>query len=63
MIKKTAELDVSILERDIPRDEALKTEGASLQFQKLVTAIKKIAPKSDEFLYFRCRALHAGERM
>lgn len=40
---------------------ALNTTGATEQFKKLVAEIKRVAPRSDEFTYFRCIAIHAME--
>lgn len=40
---------------------ALNNETATERFKELISGVKKVARKSNEFVYFVCRAIHAME--
>jgi len=62
MLFKKANATLTVSRDDIVEPEvALSTEGASQQFKKLVAEVKRVAPRSEEFTYFRCIAIHAME--
>jgi hypothetical protein len=45
----------------ITPEVALSSEGNMERFKRLTAEIKRVAPRSDEFIYFVCRAIHAME--
>jgi hypothetical protein len=47
--------NLKLIEASVTGDPALK------RFGQIVAGIKKVAPRSDEFIYFVCRAIHAME--
>ena len=47
--------------RVIEARQALSTDNTTKQFARLIKAVRRIAPKSAEFTYFVCRAIHAME--
>jgi len=61
MLTKIAQVTIET-PRIVEREEALQHEGATEQFKKLVANVRRVAPKSDEFLYFSCLAISAMER-
>jgi len=60
MLKKYA---ITTLEsaKIVTPEMALGSEGNMEHFKKLAAEIKRVAPRSDEFIYFVCRAIHAME--
>jgi len=59
MLKKYATGEVAI--QSINAEMALNSEANMKRFRELTAEIKRVAPKSDEFVYFVCRAIHAME--
>lgn len=47
--------------RAVTAEIALGSEENMAYFKKLAADVKRVAPKSDEFVYFVCRAIHAME--
>jgi len=48
-------------ERQIPPEKALGSTEITERFKKLASEIKKVAPRSGDFLYFIARGIHAME--
>lgn len=62
MLTKRASIPLTLQSaRMLEPQQALSTEASTEQFTKLVKAVKRVAPKSNEFTYFVCRAIHAME--
>lgn len=60
MLLKIANVKVSRQDLVEPED-ALQTAEVTERFRKLVAEVKKVSRRSDEFIYFICRAIHAME--
>ena len=62
MLTKVARLSATVT-RELTASEVEHTVSAENldNFKRIVAGIKQVAPKSEEFLYFVCRAIHAME--
>lgn len=47
--------------REVTAEQALSSQEITERFQKVASEIKKVAPKSGDFLYFIARGIHAME--
>jgi hypothetical protein len=63
MLDKTAAHAVPITANPVIKDraEVFNSPEVSERFGQLVKQVKRVAPRSDEFLYFSCRAITAAE--
>ena len=62
MLFKVANSELNITESNmIQPEKALSSPEITDRFKKLAFEIKKVAPRSDDFLYFIARGIHAME--
>lgn len=60
MLKKYAIITIEKVSEVTP-EVALSAEGNMERFRQLTAEVRRVAPRSDEFTYFVCRAIHAME--